>query len=310
MIHNSKNRYRELADERLPIFHQPFWLDAVCGNNWDVAMLENANSIIASLPYTTIKKPLGLYSTMPSFTQFLGPFLNLPDAKYSNYLSSEMNVLNELIKSLPAFSYFEQNWNYEVQNWLPFHWQGYKQTSKFTYVLNNIKDYELLWGNMRENIRREIRKAEKNEIKILSGLPFKNLIEIIQKIADSRKFKMNHGILKSIFDSCEKNDCSLCNYAQNRSGNILSVVFVVWDQKKAYYIIGGKNPDFENKGSASLLFWETIKMVSGKVDVFDFEGSMIQSIEKYFRGFGSAQMQYNVIYKSGRKWQERLRNLK
>lgn len=310
MIHSSKNRYRELADERLPIFHRPFWLDAVCGDNWDVVMIENANSILASLPYTTANKPLGLYSTMPPFTQFLGPFLNLPDAKYSNYLSSEMNVLNELIKLLPAFSYFEQHWNYEIHNWLPFYWHNYKQTSRFTYVLNNIKDHNLLWENMRENIRREIRKAEKNGITIQSGLEYKIFEEEIIKFSNNKKIKLNLNILKYVFESCEKNNCSMCNFAKDSSGNILSVLFVTWDQKKAYYIIGGKNPDYKNIGSTSQLFWETIKLVSEKVNVFDFEGSMIPSVEMFFRGFGSTQMQYNVIYKSGRKWQERLRNLK
>jgi hypothetical protein len=310
MISRDKKRYIELDKRFLPIFHQPFWLNAVLGNNWDVVFVEKNNEIVASLPFSIQKRRLGLYSTMPPFTQFLGPYFHLPEAKYTTRLSSEISLLNEMIEALPVFSYFEQNWNYEIQNWLPFYWKGYKQTTKFTYVLNNIHEHDLLWDGLKENIRREIRKAEKNNIKIVTGLNYNDFIKVIGNITLYKKFRINETVLKAVFDSCENQNCSLCHCAKDEHGNILSVIFVVWDNQKAYYIIGGKNPGFDNSGAASLLFWDTIKWVSGKVPVFDFEGSMIPAVELYFRSFGGKQMPYNLIYKSKQKWMDVIRNLR
>ena len=31
--------------------------------------------------------------------------------------------------------------------------------------------------------------------------------------------------------------------------------------------------------------WKSIKLASDKVDIFDFEGTMVESVERFFRGF-------------------------
>ena len=39
----------------------------------------------------------------------------------------------------------------------------------------------------------------------------------------------------------------------------------------------------------SLLMWKSIELASEKVDLFDFEGTMKESVERFFRGFGGVQ---------------------
>ena len=51
----NKERYRKFCATHavVPVFSNPFWLDAVA-ENWDVALIsesENESSIIAALPY-------------------------------------------------------------------------------------------------------------------------------------------------------------------------------------------------------------------------------------------------------------------
>ncbi|MBE7441610.1 MAG: hypothetical protein HS119_04060 [Flavobacteriales bacterium] len=47
----------------------------------------------------------------------------------------------------------------------------------------------------------------------------------------------------------------------------------------------------------SLLLWEAIKRSKNKTKSFNFEGSMIESIERYFRAFGGKQTPYFEITK-------------
>ena len=59
--------------------------------------------------------------------------------------------------------------------------------------------------------------------------------------------------------------------------------------------MGGGDPEFRNSGAASLLIWEGIKFAHNHSEIFDFEGSMIESIERFFRGFGAVpRVYYNV----------------
>ena len=51
----------------------------------------------------------------------------------------------------------------------------------------------------------------------------------------------------------------------------------------------------------SLLMWEAIKYASTVTTKFDFEGSMIEPIENFFKGFGAVQQQYTNISKINSK---------
>jgi lipid II:glycine glycyltransferase (peptidoglycan interpeptide bridge formation enzyme) len=90
-------------------------------------------------------------------------------------------------------------------------------------------------------------------------------------------------------------------YAIDRESNIHAAIFVVWDHESAYYLLGGGDTDYRNSGATSLLLYNAIKKVSAKVDRFDFEGSMMEPIERFVRGFGSKQIELKVISKSTSK---------
>jgi hypothetical protein len=80
-------------------------------------------------------------------------------------------------------------------------------------------------------------------------------------------------------------------------GNLHAVAFVVWQEHSASYIAGGGDPQLRDSGAHSLVLWEVIKHVSQFTDTFDFEGSMIPGVERFFSGFGAKQTPYFTIAK-------------
>jgi hypothetical protein len=48
-------------------------------------------------------------------------------------------------------------------------------------------------------------------------------------------------------------------------------------------------------GANTLLYWEAIRLASQVSRAFDFEGSMVEPIEHYFRGFGGRQTPYFCV---------------
>ena len=87
-----------------------------------------------------------------------------------------------------------------------------------------------------------------------------------------------------------KNQCKWF-VAQDEQKNNLAWVLIVWDSQSAYNIINGV--DIRHKGGAlPLCIWEAIKYASTVTKSFDFEGSMIPSVERIYRHFGAKQKQY------------------
>src|SRR5919106_2186938 len=60
----------------------------------------------------------------------------------------------------------------------------------------------------------------------------------------------------------------------------------------ASYLMGGSDPRLRTSGAMSLLMWEAIKFAGQVARRFDFEGSMLQPVERFFRAFGARQVPY------------------
>lgn len=294
----SKKDYIKFHKENnLPFFNQPWWLEIVSDGDWDCVIVSKKNNILGFLPYVFVKR-IGVKGIgMPLLTQYINPILIYPKKqKYSKKLSFEKDVLQNLFLGLPYTSFVETTWGHGIQNWLPLYWLGYKNSSRYSYAIKNIKDLDAVFGNFETKIRGDIRKAERIvQIKISEDASV--IYNLVSKTFERKKVKMPYSkeFLAKVVNGCLERNCGELTYAIDQQDNIHAAVFIVWDKESAYYLLGGGDSDYRNSGATSLLLWEGIKRVSTKVDCFDFEGSMMESIERFVRGFGACQTQLNQL---------------
>ncbi len=275
------------------IFQQPWWLEAVAPGEWDEVILKKGGQIEARLPYIKKKKWGLTFSFMPPFTQVLGPWIQPLEGKYASRLSRERKILKKLAERLPSFDYFDQGFHYNITNWLPLYWQGYEQTTRYTYVLNQIDDFEYIWGELKGNIRREIKKARDN-LAITTDLGIHELWRLHQLTFERQNTRPTHSFetFKRLHQACSDRNAGQSFFAVDDRQRTHAAVYIIWDHHSAYYLMGGADPELRNSGASSLLMWKAIKFASDKTQCFDFEGSMIESIERFFRGFGARQKRY------------------
>ena len=89
-----------------------------------------------------------------------------------------------------------------------------------------------------------------------------------------------------VFSAFPPGTQSYCLIAKQTDGQPLAGVYIIHDVHTAYYLIGGYST-FGHHGAGSLAMWHAIlKAKSMGLEVFDFEGSILPPIERYFRGFG------------------------
>jgi len=294
-----KGLYREFcaSEKTLPIYSRDWWLDASAGEeNWDVALVENNGRVIAALPYA-IEKRLGFtLLTLPPFTKMLGPWIREGSGKYAKRLAQQKDLMEALIDQLPRFDHYAQNWHYSLTNWLPFYWRGFKQTTRYTYLLEDLSDMDKVVAGFENSKRANIRKARER-------------VEIVYDIP-AREFYDNHCLtlakkgatiayawddFKRIHDACYAHNAGKTIAAYDSSGNLHAALFVIWDEMSAYAQICTIAPDYLTHGAASLLNQEIIAYVADKTRTFDFEGSMIESVERSFRQYGAIQKPYFAV---------------
>lgn len=298
---NNKSKYLTFCEENksVPLFMRADWLNCL-DLQWDVAFVEKGGKMVAVMPYLVQSKFGFKISPASILGTYDGIWIKYPeDQKESSRLSYEKELISELLNQLPQFDQKTIKLHPSITNHLPFYWNGYKQTTKYTYVIDDLSDMDSVIEGFNGNIRREIKKAEKD---LLVEHSFNPQLLYDLKTKDQRDpVTYSLGLMERIISFCETNNTGEQLIAKDKNGSIHASILFVWDQEYCYYVIGGSYPEFRTSGAMSLLMLEGIKLASKKSAGFNFCGSMVENIERFFRGFGARQLPYFEVEKTPHK---------
>lgn len=169
--------------------------------------------------------------------------------------------------------------------------KGYEVVN--TYQIDLLQSQETLFKNLRQDKKRNIKKAAQSELTFRIESNFDILK---QNVATTFK-RQAHG-----FTSYEQLEKIIHQYAHHFQINVfekedcLATLLFVYDKKSAYYLIGGFDNAKKNYVAGPFAMWQGI--VHAKelgCSIFDFEGSMIPSIAQYFESFGAQKKTYSYI---------------
>mgnify|MGYP001475652990 CR=1 FL=1 len=289
------------------IFHEPWWINTLAGDNeWGYAEIFENKKCIASLPWIKIKNKIGKeIICQPAWTQSFGPWISAPgkNISYANEISRQHSLMDKLIDKLPSFDHFIQSFTPEITNALPFYWRGYDIKLCYTYRLFNLHETDKLWESMRSQVRNKITKAKKLGIIVEESNDIASFYKLLEKTYSRQNLQVNESreLLKKLYFSCIKNNSGCLFLAKDKNNNLHSGMFLVYNEYCAYNLIAGADPEFRNSGAHSLTMWNAINFAKDKSKIFDMEGSMIKSIETFFRGFGAIQVPYVQVQKTESK---------
>lgn len=299
-----KKRYEEICQkEKICIFLLPFWMNAVCGENeWDVIIDEKDGVPRGVLVYAFQRINGKVRIIQPIFTQSNGVWLFYPEnQKYERRLAYERDVMTNLIKKLEEKDIlsYQQCFNVNVTNWLPFFWEGYSQTTYYSYRIMDISSPENVFQNFSSSKKRNIKHARKLGVQIEEGgMPEEFYLlhkENLENAGD--KISYSYEQFRQIYDAVIENEVGQILRASDEKGVVKAALFCVWDEECAFNLIYTIKPEFRSSGALTLLVYEMIKRLSGKVKSFDMEGSMIESVEKSYSQFGTEQLPYFKVDK-------------
>jgi hypothetical protein len=239
--------------------------------------------------------------TNPPLTQTLGPWLAPTPGKLPTRLAREKDLMWELIDGLPPHDYFAQTFHRSVANWLPFYWKGFRQTSCYSYWLPDLSDERRLWDGLQENIRREIRKAERI-VRVRSDADVDMFLRVnTLTFARQGLAPPSEELVRRLDAACEQRGARRIFWAEDAHGRVHGVLYLVWDPGCAYYLMGGGDPALRSSGAQSLIVWESIRFAARVSRSFDFEGSMIEPIERFFRAFGAIPQPLSEVSRASRR---------
>jgi hypothetical protein len=283
------------------IFGQPWWLDAVAPGRWGESLVTRGTDVAARLPFA-IKERFGVrVLTQPPLAPFLGPWVRWTGSKSPKQLEEEKALMSELIDQLPRFDAFRQSFAPTVGNWLPFYWKGFEATTRYTYRIEDLSDLDRVWGEFAHGTRRHVRKAQK-ELSVRTDLGIDVLLALYQQVYDKQGLSPPVGadLVHRLDQACADRGARTLLFAVDAQERVHGAALIVHESEQSYLLMSGMDTQLRSSGAISLLVYEAIRRSAEVSGAFDFAGSMIESVERFNRGFGARQQPYLHVRRTRR----------
>ena len=289
---------------QLPLFLQPWWLDAVTqpdGKTWEVLLARNKQgNIEAVLPFVTGRKAGKRYAVMPQLTQYTGVWIMDKEGEcVADRLSREKKLQNDLIAQLEArkIAFFDICFPLSYTYWSPFYWAGYQQETRYTYRIEDLSDTGKVFANFDYAKQKQIRKAQEAGIRVDYEMSADELYDLQCTQLDERGSSdvLSRVLVRSAVEASRRRGQGLIARAKDPEGRTHAAVFVVWDEHSAWELVSAIHPDYRASGASTLVVWEAMQRVANQTQAWDFEGSMIEAVENSFRLFGATPVPFFKI---------------
>ena len=300
----NKEEYRKFCAEHmeLPVFLHDWWLDLVCEQgSWDVCLAKDkGGNIQGVLPFYRATFYGMKVIKMPDLTPYLGAWVNYPKKRGQPIISHrfEKKIMEILIEQLPKVVYYAQRHPVQLTNWLPFYWEGFNETTRYTFRLQDPIDLEETFSKFRSSTRNKISKAKKI-VKLVETDDIELFYKINQQTFERQAIKTPYSLafLKKLDQALSKRKQRKIILAIDEKNRYHGGIYLIWDDKVVYNWLLGANTDLRSSGAIQALLWEGIQLAAAKKCTFDFEGSMMPNIERMFRSFGGTLTPYSKIFK-------------
>lgn len=308
----SKERYQTWCSQQpnLPVFMQPWWMDAVCaGKQWDVLLYinEKTDVILAAMPYL-LRKRFGIrYILMPQLTQIGGIWFdhtlyNQDGSIWDKDLEQQVyqSFANRL-KDLNLAYYYQQ---FPLQSTAPESLQklGFTSHQRLTYRLDDLTNLDDVIEQFSKNKKRQLQKAL--SLHAERGLSVEMFYRLHEQCLKEKKKHISYTreFLLVLDRKAKRAKQSEIISIHNADGEIYAAAYLVWDNRSMYYLIPFIAERHRDSGAGALLVLESIKFAREKHLAFDFEGSMVHSIANHYHQFGSTPTPYYSVHKYYHWW--------
>lgn len=287
----------------IPLFMQPWWMDAVCaGKQWDVLLeTDEEGSVCAALPYLIRSRLRVRYIIMPQLTQMGGIWIREDLQRNEQQVLRICRSFTQQLKEMNLGYYYQQ---YPLYSPAPKMLEelGFAVKERVTYRIANIGDTDTLISTFSKNKRRQLQKAV--DLRVDTSIDAEEFYRFHGQCLQERGKQISYSreFLLVLDRKTKRLGQSQVLAIRNADGELLAAAFLVWDNNTLYYLIPTYREAFKDTGASALLALESIKLARDKQLTFDFEGSMIRGVANHYKQFGSTATSYYAVEKYYHWW--------
>jgi len=294
----------------IPLSLQAWWWDAVCGGPgaWGAALAhDRGGQVIGAMPYRLTRRWGLSVSQLPPFTAYAGPVLRYPpdaDFRLSSRYSFEQKTMAALITALPKPVFFTQNFHPSVLNWLPFHRAGFRQMTRYTYILPPISDVEQVFRQFKNPLRLKLRKAEQATEVLRDDSAWQQVLHLNARSFQRKNLPLpSHDAAFARLHSAlaERGQCAVFIARDRSDGSPHAGLYLAFDERQVSAKLAGFDPMRGADCGLYGLYREAIVFCAARGLSLDFDGGMDAGVGQVFRAFGANMVPFFQVWRSSNR---------
>lgn len=289
--------YDRLVDRVGTVFGQRRWLELLDGETVYMGLYDGGNALVGAWPLQ-LNRRMGLSILIRSqFTQACGPYF-APELEASkSALENRRFFLSEMCQWLSAkrLALCCLPLDSRINDGMVFRWANYKVVPAYTYRIPLEQTDGAIQAAFSSTRRRNIRAALRDSLRVIETDDYSFIERLSLGTYHRQNKKVAVASMRRVLYEFSNRDNSYA-FVALRGDQAVAGVHCVYDRNSAYYLIGGYDETHAHHGAGAACMQAAIsKAKELGLKLFDFEGSTIPAIERYFRGFGGELVQYLTV---------------
>lgn len=212
--------------------------------------------------------------------------------------------LQHFINAIPSsFKYQEISFNDGNKNILKLAGTSVRLTDNFRLDLN--QPYERLHDNYSKNIKRNIKKAWNHDFFLNSNLKPEKFVAAVKKAQKEKGVKhpdeLYHAAHRIIYN-CLHRGKGVIMSAEGTGKQLDAAIFFMFNGMDMVNLMNVSTTAGKEKGAMSYLLDAVIQRESNKRKFIDFEGSSVEGIARFYKGFGALNVPYYKYKQNNLPW--------
>jgi len=264
------------------LYAHSWYLDMVAPN-WDALIYGNYEFVIP-LP---VKQKLGIsFLLQPIFAQQQGIFPE-PDLITQNLLLAHLR---------DRFKYITINLHAAHSEPFP---EGFNVEAKKNCILKLSAPYEELKSNYSKHTKRNIKKAEDQQVFIVKGIQSKDYLDLKFSSDTSKSTQALRQTLKRLIEYGTGKGNGIIYAAYTKENNLCAAAYFLFGKKRVTYLNAVSNEEGKNVNAMHKIVDQFIRDHANFPLTLDFEGSAIPGVARFYEGFG-AENEFYFCLKSNK----------
>jgi hypothetical protein len=168
-----------------------------------------------------------------------------------------------------------------------------------TCRLNLSRPYTQIQEKYSENTRRNLKKAPLDSLRFRTNITLPEFLDLLKqdKGAGSNILglaKNRPALLRLVPAMLNRNAGMICG-VKNRHGDLLAAALIGQDKGYHYYLAPAKNDEGRETRAMFFLIDRYIHLHAGLPATLDFEGSNIESVSRFYKGYGASSFNYTSL---------------